>query len=215
MINIYDSKITDILPDYIKTDCEVQAIGFSISNQIKKIKDKVKIVQLFHSIDILPENILDILAVELRTQYYDEMLEVDIKSNLIKNSLALYLCSGTPAAVEEVISILFGEGVVKEWFDYEGEPYNFYLDIKPTKPITEDKIKQIDKMISNVKNCRSWMEYIKFKIHENHKSYLKTACMQVTYTHNVLSCDFSKKDNLKADIKSSGLEISSTYNKLI
>ena len=214
MINIYESKITDILPDYLKTDCEVQAISFSISNQIKKIKDKVKIVQLFHSIDILPENILDILALELRTQYYDETLDVDIKSKLIKNSLAWYLCSGTAAAVEELITILFGKGNVEEWFEYNGEPYKFKLNIEPTKQLTEEKISKIYNMIGGVKNCRSWLDYIIFKLYIKEKTTVKVASTTLNSMHYVLTCDFDKTEKLQSSVKSAGMEISAIHYKL-
>ena len=70
-------------------------------------------------IDELPEKILDVLAVELRTPYYQEDMDVETKRNIIKRTLLWHTKAGTPSAVAELIEIVFGEGDVVEWFNFE------------------------------------------------------------------------------------------------
>ena len=113
MINLYDSQISDVLPICIKNLPEVQSISYAISNMNKRLIDFSKKIALYNSIDLLDDCILDILAVELRTQYYDEDLDIEVKRKLIKNTLIWYMKAGTPSAVEELVKSVFGTGEVE------------------------------------------------------------------------------------------------------
>ena len=107
----------------------------------------------------MPEKILDLLAIEMRTQYYDEELEVEKKRVIIKNTLTWYQYAGTPSAVEELVKVVFGEGEVLEWFQYGGEPFHFKIvtnaDLMPGANVL------FDNMIKKVKNTRSVLESIR------------------------------------------------------
>ena len=41
-------------------------------------------------------------------------MELEVKRGLVRNTLIWYMTSGTPAAVEELVAIVFGEGEVAE-----------------------------------------------------------------------------------------------------
>ena len=53
MIEFYNGRITDILPDNIKSDPVVTAIGYAISNMAKKIVDHADGSGIYASIDVL------------------------------------------------------------------------------------------------------------------------------------------------------------------
>lgn len=156
MISLYDSQITDVLPISIKDLPEVQAISYAISNMNKRLINFSKKVALYNAIDILDDCILDILAVELRTQYYDENLDIVIKRKLIKNTLVWYMKAGTPSAVEELVEAVFGTGEVEEWFDFNGDPYTFR--VTTNAKLDPEGIEKFFKMINKVKNTRSHMD---------------------------------------------------------
>ena len=156
MINLYDSQISDVLPICIKNLPEVQSISYAISNMNKRLIDFSKKIALYNSIDLLDDCILDILAVELRTQYYDEDLDIEVKRKLIKNTLIWYMKAGTPSAVEELVKSVFGTGEVEEWFDFNGDPYTFR--VTTNAEMDPDGIEKFFKMINKVKNTRSHMD---------------------------------------------------------
>lgn len=156
MINLYDSQISDVLPICIKNLPEVQSISYAISNMNKRLIDFSKKIALYNSIDLLDDCILDILAVELRTQYYDEDLDIEVKRKLIKNTLIWYMKAGTPSAVEELVKSVFRTGEVEEWFDFNGEPYTFR--VTTNAEMDPDGIEKFFKMINKVKNTRSHMD---------------------------------------------------------
>ena len=85
-------------------------------------------------------------------------MELDVKRGLVRNTLIWYMTAGTPAAVEELVGIVFGEGEVSEWFEYGGKPY--WFKIKTNAILTEDMNTFFSDMIRRVKNTRSHIEAI-------------------------------------------------------
>lgn len=159
MISLYDAQITDILPEYLKSSDEVKALSYAVSCAMKRAIDHSRNISVYAVIDDLPENILDLLALELNTQYYEDSFSVHLKRNLIKNTLKWYQHTGTPAAVEEAVAAVFGNGTIEEWFDYGGEPYHFKINTSAMNT-TDDMIQRITKAITSVQNVRSYLEEV-------------------------------------------------------
>lgn len=159
MIKLYDSNITDILPDNIKSNYDCIALSYAISNQVKKLIEYAKKTSVYACVDRLPNEILDLLAIELRTQYYNQSLPLDVKRILIKNTLPWYERAGTPSAVEELITAVFGYGKEVEWYEYGGEPG--YFKIQATnQSINGTQQKEFLKLLNSVKRKSAWLDNI-------------------------------------------------------
>ena len=147
MINLYDGQITDILPEKIAKDTETRCLSFAIQKEHQRLIELTNTTRTMSVIDELPERILDVLAVELRTPYYQEDMDV--------------ATAGTPSAVAELIEIVFGEGSVVEWFDYEEPPYTpGTFDIITNAQMTEEMLAYFLQIIRRVKNTRSHIRKI-------------------------------------------------------
>lgn len=158
MIKLRDSNITDILPEAFTSDPQNIALGYALQRAMKRLLGYSRTTSVYSSMDAADDDVLDMLAAELDTQYYDVELDVEAKRKLVKNTLIWYGKAGTPAAVEELITSVFGEGKVEEWFDYGGEPYHFRVYTNAT--FTEDMIPKFDNMLEKVKNTRSKLETV-------------------------------------------------------
>ena len=158
MINFYDGEIKDILPANLMEDPAAQALSYALREGTRLLHRYTQLCYVYCSIETAPNNIVDLLAKELRTQYYSDAMELDVKRGLVRNTLIWYMTAGTPAAVEELVTVVFGSGEVLEWFEYGGEPY--FFKIKTDTLITEENIMQFGKIIKKVKNTRSHMEAI-------------------------------------------------------
>lgn len=156
MIKMNEIELCDLLPSSLKDKPENIALSFAIKQVMKEILEKIELIYLYYHLDKQPDEILDHMAAELRTQYYDSSLPRETKINLIKNTLPWYQTLGTPSAVEEVIQTVFGAGELEEWFDYDGEPYHFRIATEEI--ITEENTEKIAKMIERVKNKRSILD---------------------------------------------------------
>ena len=159
MISLYNSNITDILPEALADNPKVKALGYAISKAMQRTMEYCQSISVYAAIDTVPEQILDILAIELNTQYYDDTLSIEVKRSLIKNTLALYTKTGTLAAVQEAVSAIFGNGEVEEWFEYGGEPYHFKVRTS-TMNTTDEMIQQLTDIISQMQNVRSHLDSV-------------------------------------------------------
>lgn len=158
MTKLDESNIIQILPDIFTKKPDVIALGYAISQEIRRLITYCSSISVYAVIDTLPDDILDMLAAELDTQHYDTSLDISAKRRLIKNTMVWYMTAGTPAAVEELVAAAFGEGEVKEWFEYGDEPY--YFKIVTNATLTPEINDTFSTIIRRVKNARSHIRAI-------------------------------------------------------
>lgn len=158
MIDIENSSIIYMLPSHLKQKPEIQAIGAALNIQVKKVLSLCNRISLYSKIDELDGEVLDILAAELKTQFYNAEFSLEIKRDLIKNALKWYMKVGTPKAIEEMVTVVFGQGKIVEWYEYGGKPFRFKVITNAT--IDDTNIEKFNEMIRNVKNARSILEAV-------------------------------------------------------
>ena len=161
MIKIQDGELLDYLPSQLKNDTDMICLSHSIKIGVQRLLEyeKEAMTQIF--VDYVPEHILDVLAVELQSPYYEQWMDVDVKRRLIKNTLPWYMKAGTVAAVKELIGAAFGGGDVVEWFqmdEAEARPGEFdvTLGILPT----DNTMGSFIGIINAAKNVRSHLRKI-------------------------------------------------------
>lgn len=160
MINIHDGQITDLLSNTLRYNPETISIGYAILQEKRRILYLAERTLLMAAVEILDEKTLDYLAVELRTPAYSDSYPLETKRTLIKGTLPYYERLGTPAAVNWVINAIFGSGGIQEWFDYNGEPHHFQVDIPITGMISPEIMEELRRTISTVKRLTSWLDSI-------------------------------------------------------
>ena len=187
MIKLNDSNITDILPEVFAKKPEVIALGYAINQAMQRMIDYCQNTSIYASIDTLPEDVLDLLAIELRTQYYDDSQSIEVKRVLIKNTLKWYMKTGTAASVTEAVEAVFGNGEVEEWFDYGGEPYYFKVHTSNINS-TDEMIQQLTDIIGTMKNVRSHLDAVIVEVMQ--KLYLYHGCtMEVIEESETIGID--------------------------
>lgn len=127
MIKLYDGQISDLLANGAKHNPEIKALSYAALKEKQRIIDQAQRTRTLALIDELSETILDILAVELRTPFYQEDFSIKAKRELIKDTLIFYTYMGTPEAVNRMLSAVFPGSYIEEWYTYGGEPYHFQV----------------------------------------------------------------------------------------
>ena len=162
MIDLKDSLMTDILPGHLAT-AEVKALAYAIGRQVKQLCSYADKSRTYAALASAPDTVLDALAAELRTPAYDETLPVETKRELVASTLTFYTHLGTPAAPEQLISILFAKGRVAEWYDYNGSEYHFKVQIDIAADAVDDaKQAQVQAWVNQYKNQRSILDTIEY-----------------------------------------------------
>lgn len=160
MIKFKDSQVTQILPVYFTGKPEVRALSYAINKAVQRLIDYCENISVYAVIDTAPAYVLDRLALELGTQYYDDTMDIAAKRRLIKNTLVWYISAGTPKAVGELVAMSFGSGDVQEWFEYGGDPYMFR--VITSADADPESIAEFEKIIEKVKNIRSHIDEVMF-----------------------------------------------------
>jgi phage tail P2-like protein len=187
MINLYDGQLTDLLQNCAGYNAEIQALSYALLQEKRRIMELAQQTRTLSMIDQLPEAILDVLAVELRTPYYTMDMTIDQKREIIKNTLVWYYHAGTPSAVEELVASIFGQGQVVEWFDFTEEPFTpGTFDIVTDTRLTEDIVYRFLQIISQVKNTRSHVRRVLVERHQTMTENIGVASVTAPET-NVLN----------------------------
>ena len=158
MISLYDGQITDLLGPNCQQDTEVQCLIYVIREGMRVLLDHKDRALIYAGVDSMQEEALDLLAAELRAQYYDTSYSIDVKRAIAKQAIRWHQVAGTKAAVEELAKSIFGSCTVNEWYEYGGDP--FYFRIITDAPAGSDDVARFNILLEKAKNLRSHIESV-------------------------------------------------------
>lgn len=138
---------------------ELHSADVVAGDVVAVLSSEIKVFETLANPDICEEKYLPFLAYAFKVDFWDDSLSVEDKRALIKQSLALHRYKGTTWAIEKVFEALNIKAVVKEWFNYSGEPYHFKIDLSlEDKEITPQKANELTKYVGIYKNVRSVLD---------------------------------------------------------
>lgn len=167
MIKLSDGELRDYLPSTMKNDVDIICLSYALKKATERLFGYQKSAMTYNLIDNLPEQVLDVLAVEMRSIYYLDSMEIETKRKIIKNTLRWYAKAGTLGATKELASVMFGKGGISEWFEYGGRPFCF----RPIISIeaSQQEVNVFFKYLKVVKNTRSWLDSIIYSVIIDHR----------------------------------------------
>lgn len=148
-----------LLPAFMRRDLAVQGLARGIDGIIPGLATSVQRLTTWDKIDELNESELDALAWELNIMWYDKTASIEAKRELVLNSDKVYRRLGTKWAVENVIQTYFGDGYIKEWFEYNGTPG--YFRVYSTNPtLNNERLTEFLNILNKVKRHSSKLDGI-------------------------------------------------------
>ena len=125
MMRLTDVEMLKLTPQFMRDDDFVRAFCAAADIQFRKLAHEMRSALIYADIGMIPEHILDALAHDLHVDYYNAGDSLEKKRLLVKASGQQHAMKGTVPAVEQLMQILFGDGIVEEWFKYGGQPGRF------------------------------------------------------------------------------------------
>ena len=148
-----------LLPTFMRGDAAVQGLAAGLDEIIPGLAQSIGRLTTWDRIDELTEDELDDLAWELNILWYDKAAGIDAKREIIKSSDEVYRHLGTKWAVESVINSYFGEGYLREWFEYDGEPGHFRV-YSTNATINNERLVEFLNLLYKVKRASSKLDGI-------------------------------------------------------
>lgn len=159
MISLQNARITDALPQILAKEPWAQAMAYAVNNQLGRLLTYADGVMIQASISKMPDKVLDILAEELRLPYYDQRFTTAVKRELVRGALQYWATAGTAESLTKILTNIFGDAEIEEWFEYGGEPG--YFRILTTNPnVTGETLEQFRKTAQDVKRLSAWLEEV-------------------------------------------------------
>ena len=158
-MRLTDIEFIKLLPSFMRDDMAVLGLAHGIDKIVPSIATSLKMLPSWDNIDNLPESEHNTIAWEFNILWYDKGANITTKRDVIKNGLMVWQHLGTKWAVENVINAYFGEGYIKEWFDYNGEAGHF--SVYSTNPsVTNEKLQEFLFLLDKVKRYSSKLDNI-------------------------------------------------------
>lgn len=83
------------------------------------------------------------------------------KRDLVKNAIKIHKYKGTKFAIRKIFEALNIEGKISEWFEYNGSPFHFKMQILlNNRPYNSTTFEILKGMVEEYKNVRSVLEEI-------------------------------------------------------
>lgn len=166
MIDINAVNLLDLLPHNLKADATVAAAARAIDGELHSLTQRIVKLSYIDRFDSLTSEETDALAWQYHVDFYDPTLPLEQRRELVKNSYAWHKRKGTPSAVEELMTTIFGDGIVEEWNEYGGQPGYFRVITSNFSATTEHALRFL-RLVNSVKNERSWLDTVIVRLVEN------------------------------------------------
>lgn len=145
-------------PEALKESDNIYSLAIVTSKELKRLYDDNNLLALYTRIDELSEEVLDILAIDLKVYWYLPNGTIEAKRAQIKSSFFIHRRLGTKAAMAQALADICPGTVVKEWFEYGGLPHHFSVEIDMTNSRASIDYAAVKAMIDIFKPLRSVLD---------------------------------------------------------
>lgn len=154
---IRDAQLISLIPKTMAGDPGIEATCSALDAVNGFMASAVKKVLVLADINDLQDDAVDLLALETHADYYNQALPLQTRRNLVKNSGYIHRFQGTPASIEQLTTTVLGTSIIREWFEYGGDPYTFRL-LTTNKAVDEEQYQEILRMLAATVNVRSHLD---------------------------------------------------------
>lgn len=212
-----------MFPQAIAGDESLSTLADASARLLAARREETDIPRIFPEIDRLDEAVLDILAYDLKVDWYDYDYPVKTKRELIKNSVLAHKRLGTVYAVKSVLNSLYPASELEEWFTYDGTPGCFRLNVNVSDSADTGAVEvystaEILRRIATVKRLSAHLEGVSYMVRNAIVVGHRMKCWQYRVPEcNTLRCGtwwmrhtlgWSERHRLTASGRAEPLEVS-------
>lgn len=158
-----------VFPRAIEEDTSIYTLGDAAARLLEIRAEETDIPRIFPEIDRLPEAVLDILAYDLKVDWYDYDYPLQAKREIIRGSVLAHKRLGTVFAVKSVLNSLYPDSEIEEWFTYDGRAGCFRININVTHSAETGAVEvysqeEIVRRLKTVKRLSAHLESVSYMV---------------------------------------------------
>lgn len=157
-MKLEEIQLEHLLPLFMRQDKSAVAMAEVMSEALQVLAKEVRKLSTFDALDLLNTGELDALAEELNVLWYDKAFTDEQKRVLLLQSDQVYMRLGTVQAVQDVVTAVFGESKIEEFFSYGGNPHYFQIEVKAANELSAENEAKLLRMLDSVKRKSQWLE---------------------------------------------------------
>lgn len=151
-------SLLDIIPSNMRGDKTIKGFAAAWDWLQGQVLKAVPLANLFENLDKLTSEQLDSIAKAEDVPWYDTSFDIAKRRRILRDYKQVYYKSGTVWAIETAMGNIFGEAVVKEWYDYGGSPFHFKVLVVEVE--SEEKVRMAIRTIDRIRPARTTLDGI-------------------------------------------------------
>lgn len=160
-MNVTNVKIEKLLPQLFANDSFMMALSKSVNSILQEAGKQNFLMPRVGKIDELSEEILDEIAYENNIFWYYKDDPIKTKKTTIKNFRRVQNALGTPWAIRNVLTDIYGQAELIESFDdKELAPHTFSIYVASQSSMTVEAKSRFLKRLRVIKRASSVMSQI-------------------------------------------------------
>ena len=152
-----------VLPSVLQRDEKMYALAEAIAGVLVDRQEEIQKVAIYRTISTMDDELLNILANDLKVDWYAPEYPIKIRQSQVANSVKVHRLIGTKAAIDTALSDIYPNTNVQEWFEYNGQPYHFRILLDVGEQVVDIPHKEIVKSIYYYKSLRSALDDIYYR----------------------------------------------------
>lgn len=159
-MKLEEIQIEHLLPLFMRRDECNLAIAEVADEALRLIAKEIAKLSTFDSLDMLNTAELDELATELNVLWYDRDFTDEQKRIMLLNSDKVYMTLGSRAAVQQVVSDVFGSASIEEFWEAKIDPHYFQIYVNEPGKLSAENEAKLLRMLNYVKRKSQWLKKI-------------------------------------------------------
>ena len=119
-------------------------------------------LSIYTRLDDVSEDVLDVLAVQFKVDWYNQSWPLETKRRVIKTALEVRRYYGTDWATETALRSIYPGSKIIEWYDYGGTPGHFIVECDMSDSWEQPSTAEIKRITNIYKRMTAHLEHIRF-----------------------------------------------------
>lgn len=164
MTDLWGTGLVEGLPPAVADEPWVRIMDKVYRERHQREMEAAELIHIYTQIDSQPEEILDVLAVQFKVDWYDSNYPLEAKRSIIKTALEVRRYYGTDWATLKAISAIYPRSEIEQWYDYGGTPGHFRVICSVDGALIPVKRREIRRSVNIYKRMTAHLDSLYLQV---------------------------------------------------